>query len=70
MERRIVQFAVLITIIATSASTGLSQAYLTLENHLKQNLGLSQDQISSIRNGQPFAKALEFRTPAEIFVFG
>jgi len=70
MERRIVQFAMLITIIATSASTGLSQAYVTLENHLKQNLGLSQDQISSIRNGQPFAKALESRTPAEIFVFG
>ena len=70
MERRIVQLAVLVTVVTIAACPGFSQASAILQNHLKQDLGLSQDQLSSIRNGQPFAVALESRSPAEVFVFG
>jgi len=70
MKRRIVQFAVLVAIIAIAACPGFSQASAALQNHLKQDLKLSQDQINSIRNGQPFAEALPSRSPAEVFVFG
>jgi hypothetical protein len=70
MKRKLVQLAVLVTAVTIAACPVFSQASLTLENHLKQNLGLSQDQINSIRNGQPFAEALPSRSPAEVFVFG
>ena len=70
MKRKIVQLAVLLTVVIIAASPGFSQASVILENHLKQDLGLSQDQVNSIRNGQPFAEALDSRSPAEIFVFG
>lgn len=35
-----------------------------------QQLGLTQGQISSLRNGQPVALSLPSRSPAEIIVFG
>jgi len=70
MKRKIVQLAVLLTVVIIAARPGFSQASVILENHLKQDLGLSQDQIASIRNGQPFAVALDSRSPAEVFVFG
>lgn len=70
MNRRIVHLAVLVAVVTTAACPGFSQASAILQNHLKQDLGLSQDQITSIRNGQPFAEALESRSPAEIFIFG
>ena len=70
MKRRIVELAALVAVVTITACPGFSQASAILQNHLKQDLGLSQDQIASIRNGQPFAEALESRSPAEIFVFG
>jgi len=70
MKRRIVQLAALVALIMIAACAALSQASAILQNHLKQNLGLSQDQVNSIRNGQPFAEALPSRTPAEVFIFG
>jgi hypothetical protein len=70
MERRIVQLAVLVTVVTIAACPGFSQASAILQSHLKQDLGLSQDQIASIRNGQPFAVALDSRSPAEVFVSG
>src|SRR4029077_18304391 len=33
-------------------------------------IGLSQDQIAAIRNGQPVTKNLMSRTSAEVFLFG
>jgi hypothetical protein len=41
-----------------------------LETYFRQNIGLSQDQIASIRNGHPVTKALPSRSPAEVFLFG
>ncbi len=70
MRQRVIQFAGLVAFVAIAISPVFSQASVTLENHLKQDLKLSQDQINSIRNGQAFAEALPSRTPAEVFVFG
>jgi len=41
-----------------------------LQTYFQQNIGLSQSQIASIRNGQPVTKAMPSRTPAEVFLFG
>ncbi len=70
MNRRILQLTMLAIFITITVFPAFSQASSTLQNYLKQSLGLRQDQINGIRNGQPFAKALDSRTPAEIFVFG
>jgi hypothetical protein len=41
-----------------------------LQTFFQQEIGLSRDQIAAIRNGQPVAKTLPSRTPAEVFLFG
>jgi hypothetical protein len=41
-----------------------------LPTFLRQNFGLSDDQIAAIRGGKPFAKTLPSRTPAEVYLFG
>jgi hypothetical protein len=41
-----------------------------LPTFLRQNFGLSDDQIAAIRGGKPFAKTLASRTPAEVYLFG
>jgi hypothetical protein len=41
-----------------------------VDTYFRQYIGLSQDQIASIRNGQPVTKSLPSRTPAEVFLFG
>jgi hypothetical protein len=41
-----------------------------LQTFFRQNIGLSEDQISRIRDGGPVTKALPSRTPSEVFLFG
>ena len=60
-------FVVLITAAFMRAS---AQAAPGLQGFLRQNIGLSQDEIASIRKGQPVTKTLPSRTPAEVFLFG
>ena len=70
MTKRTIQITVLVALVAMGVLPCFSQPSATLQNYLKQNLKLSQDQINSIRNGTPYAVALPSRTPDEIFVFG
>ena len=70
MIKNFVLVAVLIALILIGVSPGFSQANTELKNYLSQTLKLSQAQIASIQSGQPYAQALESRTPAEIFVLG
>ena len=70
MTRRIIQVAALIALITASVCPSFSQTNADLQTYLSQKLGLSEKEIASIRSGEPFAKTLESRTPAEIFVFG
>jgi hypothetical protein len=60
----------LIPIVASSPQPGMSQANPDLETYFRKYIGLSQDQIASIRNGQPVTKALPSRAPAEVLLFG
>jgi hypothetical protein len=70
MVKRILPLALLIARIAMGACPCSSQTSEDLENYLGHTRGLSQNQIASIRSGQPYATNLEARTRAEIFVFG
>ena len=60
----------LFLITATIAPPAFSQTNPDLQTFFTKNIGLSQDQIVAIRNGQPVTKALPSRTPAEVFLFG
>jgi hypothetical protein len=51
-------------------SPGLPQSSPKLQRFFQQNIGLNEDQIRSIRDGEPVAKALPSRTPDEMFLFG
>ena len=70
MKKNIFQVAVLSVLFVARASTGFSQTNSELKNFLSQKIGLNQEQIMAIQNGQPFAKNMEPRSPAEMFVFG
>jgi hypothetical protein len=70
MKRILMQVVVLATLIAGISARGISQSKLDLPAFFTKNIGLSQDQITGIRNGQPVALALKSRIPNEIFLFG
>jgi hypothetical protein len=57
-------------LIAACAQPGGSQSKPDLPTFFRQSIGLSQDQIVAIQNGEPVAKALPSRAPAEVFLFG
>src|SRR5271165_2274154 len=59
-----------LALIIAAALPGMSQSSPDLKTYFQQNIGLSQDQIAAIRSGQPVAKAVPSRTPAEVFLFG
>jgi hypothetical protein len=48
----------------------LAQASPSLQTYFKEDIGLSEEQIATIRSGQAFAKNLHSREADEIFVFG
>jgi hypothetical protein len=70
MKRSVVLVVVLIALVAGAVVPGISQTSSELQTYFSQSAGLSQEEITGIRNGQPVAKALPSRTPAEIFLFG
>lgn len=41
-----------------------------LQTYFRQNIGLNDNEIASIQDGQPVTKALPSRSPAEVFLFG
>lgn len=70
MKQRIFEIVVLTLLFTTRSSFGFFQTTSELKSFLSQRIGLSQDQIAAIQNGRAFAKSVEPRNPAEIFVFG
>ena len=56
---------VLLLVVASNAEPGSE-----LQKYFQQDIGLSQQQIASIRSGQPVTKALPSRKPDEVFLFG
>jgi hypothetical protein len=69
MPRRL-QIAVLFVLISGVASLSLSQANPDLRTYFEQYIGLNDDQIAAIRNGEAVTKTLQSRIADEIFVFG
>ena len=67
---RCLQITVLFGLISGVTSLSLSQANPDLRTYFKQYIGLSDDQIAAIRDGEAVTKTLQSRTPDEIFVFG
>ena len=70
MKKRIAEITWLLVLIAAAAPAGFTQASSVMQDYLKQNIGLTQDEMTAIRNGKPVAKVLPSRTPDEIIVFG
>lgn len=68
--RKIFQIAMLLALICGIPAPSSSQANPELQTYFKEYIGLSDDEIATIRGGQAIAKTLHSRTPAEIFVFG
>lgn len=70
MMRTIKRMAMLLIMTAATPHHGFSQSNPDLQAFFRQSVGLTEDQIAAIRNGQAVAKAVPSRTPAEIFLFG
>jgi hypothetical protein len=70
MIRIVLKISASLVLIAAAVVPGFSQSSPDLQTLFRQNIGLSQDQIAAIRNGQPVTKNLMSRTPAEVFLFG
>lgn len=68
--RHIIHEAVFLVLIAATIQPGYSQSVPDLQTYFQQDIGLSQDQIAALRKGQPVAKTMPSRTPAEVFLFG
>lgn len=57
---------ILILLISATALSASPQSKSDLETFLRQNIGLTRNQIASIQSGQPFAKNLPSRSPDEV----
>jgi hypothetical protein len=64
------RIAVLLLLIPGLASVSLSQANPDLRTYFTDYIGLNDDQIAAIRNGEAVTKNMQSRTADEIFVFG
>jgi len=69
MMRSIALPAAILAFLAATAP-GPSQFNPAVETFFRQNIGLSENQLAAIRSGQPVAKTLPPRTPAEVLLFG
>ena len=68
--RSVILAATLVALIATVALPAFCQSNPDLQTFFQQDIGLTQDQIAAIQDGQPVAKTMPSRTPAEVFLFG
>src|SRR5580698_9294024 len=67
---RYLRAAVLLALIPAAVSLSLSQANPDLRTYFTDYIGLNDDQMAAIRNGEAVTKNLQSRTADEIFVFG
>jgi len=69
-NRSLLPTVVFLVAIVAAALPGFSQSNPDLQNFFLKDLGLSQDQVNAIENGQPVAKTMPSRVPAEVFLVG
>jgi hypothetical protein len=70
MIRRVIPKAALLAVMVTASLPGSAQSNPDLQKFFRENIGLTPDQIAAIQSGKPVAKALQSRTPAEVFLVG
>lgn len=70
MMRTIRRMMAVLIMTAVMPGDGFSQSNPHLQAFFRQSIGLNENQIAAIRNGQAVAKATPSRIPAEIFLFG
>jgi len=70
MMRKIMLAGTLVVLLAAATLPGFARSNPDLQTFFQENIGLSEEQIAAIRNGEPVAKALPPRTPAEVLLFG
>ncbi len=70
MIRSVMRASTLLVFIAATALPHSSQLNPDLQTFFREDIGLTQDQIAAIRSGQPIAKAMPSRAPAEVFLVG
>ena len=68
--RGVKRIMALLIITAGTHLQGFSQSNPDLQAFFRQGIGLTEDQIAAIRDGQAIAKAVPSRIPDEIFLFG
>ena len=68
--RGVKRIMALLIITAGTHLQGFSQSNPDLQAFFRQSIGLTEDQIAAIRDGQAIAKAVPSRIPDEIFLFG
>ncbi len=57
-------------VLAVDSTAPVPQTNPDLQTFFQQDIGLTAEQIATIRRGEPVTKALHSRTPAEVFLFG
>ncbi len=70
MMRTVRSMVAVLIMTAVMPGHGFSQSNPNLQAFFRQSVGLNEDQIAAIRNGQAVAKATPSRIPDEIFLFG
>src|SRR5215470_7029213 len=70
MMRALMRMVALLVVVAAISWPGFSQSNPDLQAFFRQNIGLNEDQIAAIRNGQAVTKAVPSRAPPEVFLFG
>src|ERR1700726_1893802 len=68
--RKMLSHVLLLVALLGAATPCFSQTNPSLQTYFKDYVGLSDEQIASIRAGQAVAKTLHSRKSEEIFVFG
>jgi hypothetical protein len=57
-------------LLPTGPVAGRAQTGPELQTFFRENVGLTAKQISSIQEGRPVVKVMQYRTPEEVFLFG
>jgi hypothetical protein len=70
VTRKVMLTASLLVLMGAASLPGSAQSNPDLQKFFRENIGLTADQIAAIQSGKPVAKALQSRTPAEVFLVG
>jgi len=68
-SRATIRFGLLLSVLQIAPAAAMGQS-AEPSKFFREYVGLTDDQVSAIRNGKPIAKVLESRMPDEVFVFG